>query len=91
MEQERSGYTDRRVGVVLWRELLDEGGGRGIKKNKKKKWNVFFIVFQEKRNREREVRDRTWQLSSHKKKAGGCWELFVVEDLTSEKVDSRFY
>jgi len=37
VEQERSGYTDRRVGVVLWRELLDEGGGRGIKKNKKKK------------------------------------------------------
>ena len=48
-------------------------------------------MIQEKRNGEREVRDRTWKLSSHKKKAGGCWELFVEEeDLTGEKVDSRF-
>ena len=68
--------------VCMW------GGGE---KKKEKKWNVFFIVIQEKRNGEREVRDRTWKLSSHKKKAGGCWELFVEEeDLTGEKVDSRF-
>ena len=79
-------------GIALWRVTLNVCvcGGGGEKK-KEKKWNVFFVVFQEKRNGEREVRDRTWKLSSHKKKAGGCWELFVEEeDLTGEKVDSRF-